>query len=104
MARQTGEAEAFLEDLYLFPGRQVPGGFHPLENHFYPVLCGLPVEIRRVEGRSFGESGQEGHFRPVQFCQFPAKIGLGGGLHPVGAVTKIDLVEVHLQDLLFSVV
>ncbi len=67
------------------------------------ALAALQVFERVVVGRGLGQPGQQGALGQVQVAHVLVEIGLGCGLHAVGHVAIVDLVEVQRQDLVFGV-
>ena len=83
---------------HLRPGDHTVGD-HPLESEA-TLFLGLLGEQDRIVLHGVGdERSEERAVDPRQLGRRLPPVGLGGGLHPVGAVPEVDGVQVQLEDL-----
>ena len=73
---------------------------HPLEDQVPPPRDPGRFSQRIIAGRGFRHSGQHGAFGVAQRLGVFVEIEAGGLDDAPGAVPEVDLVEIHLQDLL----
>ena len=73
---------------------------HLPEHVALAILGALEVRERRVLRRRLGQAAEHGRLGDGEILGVLAEVDLGGGLHAVGAVAEIDVVEVDGEDLL----
>ena len=56
----------------------------------------------RVAARGLGQTGQQGNLRQVEGGGGFVEIGQSSGLDAVGSLTEINMVEIDIEDLIFS--
>ena len=76
---------------------------HLVEHGRLALLCGLQVVERRVVVRALRDAGEHRALVERQVLDVLAEVRAGRGLHAVGALAEVDLVEVELEDLGFRV-
>ena len=90
---------------------------HPGQDHLLALLVQLPGRDgaavlpgdgdgghRTIQGGVVGDGDEAGAFRRIQLRHILAEVELRRGLDAVAALSQIDGVQVHLQDLLLGVV
>ncbi len=95
-----------LQPLRLGPPRilrsQDAVSYHQIEDDGLAELGRLRVFQRVVAGGILGQSGQQGTLGQVQLANVFAEIGLRRGLHAIGEVTVVGLVEVEGQKIVLA--
>jgi len=76
--------------------------FHPFKHMLLALLRPFRIFVGRIMVRGLGKSGQQRGLGESQLRQVFPEIRQGRGAHSVGALPEIDLVQVHLQDLLLA--
>ena len=76
---------------------------HPVEHRLPSGLAGLRVDVGRVVRGPLGQAGQKRGLACGQVLGLLVEVEPRGGLDAIGAVAVVDLVEVHLQDLVLGV-
>ena len=80
------------------------GGEHVAQHLGAPRQRGRGAAARRVEAGIGGHAGEQRALGQRQLLQRLAEVRLRGGIHAVGALAEVDLIEVHLEDLILGVV
>ncbi len=80
-------------------GRNVPLLDHPAEYELLPRLGKVEVGPGRVLARRLGQAREHGRLGKVELFDILAEVRLGRGLHAVGAVAEVYLVQVEAQYL-----
>ena len=76
---------------------------HLLQHCLLPGLGGLGVGQGGVVVGALGDPGDHGTLGQIQIFHVFAEVGVGGGFYPVSPLAEVDLVHVHLQDLVLGV-
>ncbi|OQC23182.1 MAG: hypothetical protein BWX71_02150 [Deltaproteobacteria bacterium ADurb.Bin072] len=80
----------------------VPLVDHPVEHVPLPALAGGEIVQGGVPGRCRRQARKHGHLRKFELPAFLAEIAETCRLDPVGPASKIDPVEVEVQDLVLG--
>jgi hypothetical protein len=76
---------------------------HLIEHVLLALSGGREIGVWIVVGRRLGQPGEKRGLGQGQLFGGLAEVCLGGGLDAVRAIPERDLVEVHLEDLVFGV-
>ena len=75
---------------------------HAVEHVALPRPGRVRVAQGRVVARRLRQPGEQGDLAQVQVAGVLVEVGAGRGLHPVGALAQVDLVQVEVEDLLLG--
>src|SRR5665811_1573869 len=75
---------------------------HTAQNVKLAELCTLWIDDRIIGGRGLGQPGEHGCFSDSDLAERFAKVNLRCGSKAICALTKIYLVDVKLQNLIFT--
>ncbi|MPN58397.1 hypothetical protein SDC9_206102 [bioreactor metagenome] len=81
---------------------------HPVFQHGIEDICSPGLVVFRMQGGGIGGGGvQDGRkacrLGKGQILDILAEIGFTGCLQPIGSVSEINIVQIHLQDLVLGV-
>ena len=92
----------FSQCLIAFCGRNHLFFNHIVENVTLAQTGTLGIHDRIKRGGRFRQAGQDGGLSQSQLFYRFVEVNLRSGSKAVGALTQVDLVEIQLQNLLFT--
>ncbi len=87
------------EDAALF----LAGLKHQDQHLLEPAHGDLPIGVNVIDGWGLRETCEESGLSQRELIRRCPEVRLGRGLHPIGQITKVDFIQVQLEDLFFCV-
>ena len=100
LARALDDERLFARLVVLFLG-DVVQLVHALQDVLLTHLRALRIDDRVIRGRRLRQTGQHGRFGQRQILQVLAEVHPRRARETIGALTEIDLIHVHLENLIF---